>query len=196
MKSIIQVIAPACILIYMYLADPSTAGSQHTASASIHSAIKIEAPAHIIEILGPGNNYISGTLNTKDIRWLAKVGVDTIFRFNGNGKDTGELSVSLEHKLARMAGIGFEYINLDGNQTAQQLEYLHQALSRGNKAIHCLHGAHRAPMVAAYHLRRQGHHSTSDIIKSVGWWRLSQNPKQYERYILAALPNYKSSIRQ
>jgi len=129
----------------------------------------------------PGNNYITGTLSAENLQSLSDAGIRIIIRLNGDSQDDrGFLSLAEEAAICRQLGMQFYYFNIEG-KLEESGDMIHNLLTNGNAVIHCRHGAHRAPSMAAYHLQKEGY-PKDWIIKKVGWEQLVHNPGRYERY--------------
>ena len=73
---------------------------------------------------------------------------------NGNGADSGGVSVQREKNLCREYGVQFHFINMhDNNQPEQKV---HELLQLGRTYVHCRHGFDRTGAAVGYHLRQLG----------------------------------------
>lgn len=128
-----------------------------------------------------GNAY-GGSLSRQDILELSDAGIKIIIRLNGDSQaDRGFMSIAEEAELAEQNGMKLYYFNIEGNpyEAGNRIRYL---MRNGRTVIHCRHGAHRAPAMAAYYLTKELNISREEAIQRVGWKELVQNPGRYERY--------------
>ncbi len=97
---------------------------------------------------GPDHKTKSGTV-ASEIAHLKKMGIKTIFRFNG--KDRTGPSAATERKLAEAAGMTIYtwQLNKDTYPSKQRWEVLRNALAEGNVYIHCHAGVDRTGGVVA-----------------------------------------------
>lgn len=131
------------------------------------------------EKLAVGKNvYYASSNRAGALRDYSSLGIKTIVRLNGGGKDAGHLGIKEEAAFAEKAGIRLYYYNIDGGD---EIEQAVRHLSDGNTVVHCKHGAHRAPLVAGCFMLSQGA-SYEATIKAIKWEKIQHNPK-YQKYV-------------
>jgi protein tyrosine phosphatase (PTP) superfamily phosphohydrolase (DUF442 family) len=140
-----------------------------------------------VTLIDDRGNGISGTIDEADIAALAAAGFKQIIRLNGDSQsDRGHLSIGEEADLADQYGLRLYYFNIEGNIIAagNQISYL---MRNGRTLLHCKHGAHRAPAMAAHYLQKEIGVSSSEAVERVGWQDLVKKPGRYARYTEAVL---------
>ena len=128
---------------------------------------------------GDRENYFGATINKEALEVLRQAGFQTIIRLNGDTpSDQGFLSIEEESYHARTLGLDFYYFNIEGSAgiNYDNAEMIAQILEQGRVFIHCRNGAHRAPAMAAYFLRTRTGLSRQDIIETVHWVDLVEDP--------------------
>lgn len=116
------------------------------------------------------NNYRSAQIpidyNGKQVLSdvIDKYGIQTIIRFNGDGKDGKNkkshptTSIEDERKLAESKGVKFYKLSSTRNQ-----DKVNELLSKGNVLIHCAHGADRTGGNVGGYLYKIGWGNTKEI---------------------------------
>jgi len=142
----------------------------------------LAAPALVGRLLPDDrNNYVTASLTEADIAKLAKAGVKTIVRLNGpSGHDAGHLDLVRETAVASRHGMTLMYFNIERDGPGKA-EVIANYFLRGNTVVHCKHGAHRAPAIAAYYLRTRTKLPLKDIAAAVGWEVLPS--LRYKKYV-------------
>jgi protein tyrosine phosphatase (PTP) superfamily phosphohydrolase (DUF442 family) len=138
-------------------------------------------PDFVQPIDGRRNAY-SASLSRQQVVELAEAGIKIIIRLNGDAQaDRGYMSIAEEAELAEQHGMKLYYFNIEGRpyEAGNRIRYL---MRNGNTVIHCRHGAHRAPAMAAYYLTKELNVSREEAIQRVGWEQLVADPGKYERY--------------
>lgn len=133
-----------------------------------------------------GENAFSGSLTREELAEVSKMGFRVVVRLNGEGKDSGGLSIEKEAEICRRLKLRFYYVNIEGDIQGKA-EDLSRLLSGGNVLVHCRNGAHRAPAIVGYYLKKQNV-PTRDIVSEIGWEDLINNPGPYQRYTRILIP--------
>lgn len=146
-----------------------------------------EQPAALPEwatVIDNSGNAFTGSLTAEQIGELAMAGTEVIIRLNGDSQaDRGHLSISEEAEAAEWYGIRFYYFNIDATaDIRQEVNKAARIMASGKTVVHCRHGAHRAPAVAAYYLQERWRMPKAQVIEKVGWSRLVRDPGKYARY--------------
>lgn len=147
-------------------------------------------------IEGTDNSYRSGQLSLNQMDTLfANYGIKTIIRLNGNGKDSGGVSIEEEAALARKYHIQFYHLNahegykagfgyLSSNQSIADM------LDQDDVYIHCKHGFDRTGSAIAFYMRAQGF-DQYQVIHHNNWeGYLEKKGDAYRKYYEAAIANY------
>ena len=141
-------------------------------------AIEHALPNHLREY--EPYKWLSGSVTKEDLRTLAQNGLKTVIRLNGDGHDAGHLTKQEEAAICHELGLQFMYYNIEGDVLRSAAE-MADIIARGYVLVHCKNGAHRAPGVVAYYLKRAGH-TCDRVVETVGWQKLIQDPGKYRRY--------------
>ena len=143
-------------------------------------------PEYVTPIDAHGNAY-AATLCPEQLEELARLGIRTVVRMNGNTRnDLGCMSIEQEATKCKDLGIRFYYENCEG-RVKDAGQVVANLMRKGGVVVHCRNGAHRAPAMAAYHLRQEGYRRDM-IVRLVGWESRIQSPGQYKKYTQAVLP--------
>jgi len=87
-------------------------------------------------------------------------------RMNGDGKDSGGVSLHVQDSILRMYGMRLIFVNAHRKNSP---ENIHQILAEYDGVIvHCLHGFDRTGGIVGYHLRKEGL-TISEVIKHNKW---------------------------
>lgn len=104
----------------------------------------------------------------------------TVVRLNGNGYDSGGLSIQTERKICMKHGVIFRYFNIEERGTLFQAVAL---LLDGGTLIHCKHGFDRTGAVAGLYLRIRGM-DYENVIAHNKWQNyIEQKGEDYRKYL-------------
>lgn len=120
------------------------------------------------------NNYKSKQLNSMQLSAMLRTGViRRVIRLNGNGKDSGALTIQEEKAICEKFGVEFIFMNAHeglkkGRGFTRSASQAHEILMEGNNLIHCKHGFHRVGAMVGYHLRQLGF-EYDEVVAYNGW---------------------------
>lgn len=112
----------------------------------------------------------NGRCKQPTIQQLHQIGqsgkYQTVIRLNGEGKDSGGVSLAVQDSILRGYGVRTIFLNAHGER---QNEVIHNILDKYKGVlVHCLHGYDRTGAMVGYHLRQSGL-SIKEVIDHNKW---------------------------
>lgn len=139
---------------------------------------------------GTIGTIVYGEQPTKDeLIEIIEAGADVIVRMNGNGKDSGGMSIEEEARICADNGARLMFINahmgyIKGRGYVKSGELISDIMKDGNVFLHCLHGFDRTGHVMAVYLNRVLGWSAKEIILLNGWetYLIDKSEGDYYKY--------------
>lgn len=163
----------AVVLLYAGILKPDKPGlSQSEPGLPVFSFTR--------EIPDGMHNYRSAQPSLSELDRICASGLITrVIRMNGDGKDSGGMSIQTERQICEKYGLEFLHVNAHSSGAEEKIREL---LSGGRNLIHCRHGYDRTGGMVGYYLRRMGY-STEEVIQHNQWdGYLERKGKRYEKY--------------
>lgn len=168
-----------CFIIFIVIARQFTTTSTVVPEPLVSAAV----PPNDLIPLKPvhGGNYRSAqpTLVGMDSILYKHRGkaIKVIVRLNGDGKDSGDVSVEQEAQICKWHGVQFYQFNAHAKDTPEQVAAL---MRTGGVWIHCLHGFDRTGAMVAYWMLLNGY-TREQVIDHNGWKNYGEKGEAYQR---------------
>ena len=104
--------------------------------------------------------------------------VTTVFRLNGNGKDSNGLTIEKETVICERMGVRFYYTPMLQNKD-NWANVIMPTMLKETVLIHCHHGYDRTGFIFAYKLMKHHGYSFKQVQKMNKWDKYDVNSKQF-----------------